>query len=461
MIQDTGAVVILGLARQGIPLARFFAERGMPVTVSDSRPAAALKEAQAELGDFPITYVLGEHPISLLDGCDLLCLSGGVSPDLPLVQEAVRRGIPLSNDAQEFVARCQAPVVGITGSAGKTTTTTLVGLMLARSGLRTWVGGNIGNPLITDLESIRPDDRVVMELSSFQLELMTVSPTIASVLNITPNHLDRHKTMEAYIAAKRNIVSHQKPGAIAVLGHDEPNARALRAETRADVRFFSMETEVEQGAFLRDGHLVLRREEGDVSVVAQSEVRLRGAHNTANVLAAIALANAAGATVSGMREAIQSFTGVAHRLEEIRVLHDVLWINDSIATAPERVMAAFDAFDAPLVLLAGGRDKDLPWGPFAQRVVGRVRALILFGEAAPMIESRVMQALTEAKGQGTVIRLEVIQQAGSLAAAVAAAAGIARAGEVILLSPGGTSYDAFRDFEERGDRYRDLVRQLS
>ncbi len=394
-------VVVLGLARQGTALIRFFVEQGAKVVASDTRTADQLAQPLAELADLEVTYVLGGHPLSLLDGCDLLCLSGGVPPDLPLVQEALRRGIPLSNDAQEFMARCVAPVIGITGSAGKTTTTALVGRMLEASGLRTFVGGNIGNPLINELLDIRPTDRVVMELSSFQLELMHTSPHVAGVLNITPNHLDRHKTMAAYIAAKRHIVANQGPDDIAVLGLDDANARALSSATPAHVRYFSgCEDPGVEGAFLREGHLVLRTASGEVPVVSRDTIRLRGYHNVMNVLAAIVLADAGGATLDGMRDAIAGFDGVPHRLEEVRSLNGVLWINDSIATAPERVIAALGAFDEPLVLLAGGRDKDLPWERFAAQAVERVRALILFGEAAPLIRDRVTEALERSANAG-------------------------------------------------------------
>ena len=455
------AVVILGLARQGLALARFYAEQGIRVTVSDSRSATALQAAVAELADLDIGLVLGGHPLSLLDGCDLLCLSGGVSTELPLVQEARRRGIRLSNDAQEFLVRCPAPVVGITGSAGKTTTTSLVGALLAASGVRTWVGGNIGNPLINDLPAMRPDDRVVMELSSFQLELLEASPQIAGVLNITPNHLDRHKTMDAYAAAKRNIVAHQGGDDVAVLGYDEANARGLSDATQARVRYFSGQAAVEDGAFLRGDTLVLAGPStGMIDVVARDAIRLRGYHNVLNVLAAIALADAAGATLEGMRGAIAAFEGVAHRLEEVRRVKGALWINDSIATAPERVLAALDAFDEPLVLLAGGRDKDLPWERFAERVVKRVRVLVLFGEAAPLIYGKVTEVRKYEALAGGRVELEAVEMAGTLERAVSFAAERARSGEVVLLSPGGTSFDAFTDFAERGTHFRELVLAL-
>ncbi len=454
-------VVVLGLARQGRAMARFFAEQGAEVIISDLRQAAQLQEVMASLADLPIRYVLGGHPLSLLEGCDLLALSGGVPLTIPIVREAVRRGIPLTSDAQEFLARSPAPVVGITGSAGKTTTTALTGEMLKAAGFRTWVGGNIGNPLLGDLAAIAEAGetaRVVMELSSFQLELVRVSPPIAAVLNITPNHLDRHGTMANYIAAKRNIVAHQRAGDVAVLGYDEPNARGLAEATPARVRFFSGREAVAAGTFLRDDRLILRHEGGEeVEVVRRDEIRLRGFHNVLNVLAAIALADAAGAPVEAMRTAIAAFTGVRHRLEEVRRWRGILWIDDSIATAPERTLAALASFEEPLVLLAGGRDKKLPWEDFARRAVRRVRLVITFGEAAAMIEGHLRRALAEA-GEAAV--LERIIPAGTLERAVEIAAQEARAGEVVLLSPGGTSFDAFRDFAERGDRFRELVEAL-
>lgn len=460
MVMQGGAlsgkrVLILGLGRQGTALARFLAQAGAEVVVSDLQDEEALADRLDELADLPIRYVLGEHPISLLAEADLLCLSGGVPLDIPIVREAQKRGIPLSNDAQLFLERCPAPVIGITGSAGKTTTTALVGEMCRAAGLDAWVGGNIGNPLIANLDQIGSGDRIVMELSSFQLELMTTSPHIAAVLNITPNHLDRHKTMEAYIAAKRRIVESQKRDDFAVLGYDDANARSLALETPAQLLFFSGGAEVEEGAFKTDGELTLRMGGLDREICKASEVRLLGHHNLLNVLAACTLAGLAGVAVDAMREVATTFAGVEHRLELVREWNGVRWYDDSIATAPERSLAAMRSFDQPLVLLAGGRDKDLPWDEFADEVVQRVRQLVTFGEAGPMI------ARTVGNHRGEGATLEQITQVETLGEAVTAAARLARPGDVALLSPGGTSFDAFRDFAERGDRFKALVQQLS
>jgi UDP-N-acetylmuramoylalanine--D-glutamate ligase len=454
------SVVILGLARQGVALARFYSMAGTRVTVSDARPRKALSDAIAALDIFDIHYVLGEHPLSLLDGCDLLCLSGGVPLDIPIVKEARQRGIPLSNDAQEFMLRCPAPIVGITGSAGKTTTTTLVGEMLRKAGYTTWVGGNIGNPLINNLPEIDKNHRVVMELSSFQLELMTVSPQIAGVLNITPNHLDRHKTMEAYTAAKRNIVAHQSADDFAVLGQDNDAALALRCDTPAQIYTFSGVTSVTQGAFLESETLKFRENDVETTVCQTSDIPLRGKHNILNTLAAISLAYLAGAPLTGMANVTRAFEGVEHRLEEVRRIRDVLWINDSIATAPERVLAALSSFSEPLILLAGGRDKDLPWGEFSHQVLKRVRVVILFGEAALLIQDNIRQALAKAKKTGAEVMLNQIYMVEDLQAAVTEADKQAKPGDVVLLSPGGTSFDAYRDFAERGKHFKQLVQSL-
>ncbi len=458
-------VVILGLGRQGGALARFLAERGARVTVSDIQEEAALAGQRDELTDLPIRYELGHHPMRLLDDADLLCLSGGVPLGTPIVVEAQARGIPLSNDAQIFLERCPAPVIGITGSAGKTTTSVLVGEMCRAAGLRTWVGGNIGNPLISDLEAIQPDDRVVMELSSFQLALMTASPDVAAVLNIAPNHLDRHGTMANYIAAKRNILANQTHDDVALLGYDDAHARALAVETPARLYFFSGGAEVEAGAFKTNGELTLRmngdardaRERGDREICRASHLQLLGHHNLLNVLAASALAGLAGVPLETITEVATTFKGVEHRLEWVRDLMGARWYDDSIATAPDRSLAAIRSFEDPIVLLAGGRDKNLPWEELAAEILGRVRWLVTFGEAGSMIAERVTEVTARADEESL---LEGIQSVDTLEQAVAEAAQVARPGDVVLLSPGGTSFDAFRDFAERGQRFKELVWDL-
>ena len=458
-------VTIVGLAREGTALARFLARQEAHVTVTDRQSAEALAENVTTLAGWPIRrFVLGGHPLDLLD-TDVVFVSPGVPLEIPFLVEARRRGVPLSSETRLFVELCPAPIVGITGSSGKTTTTTLVGEMLRASGQKAWVGGNIGCPLIEHLPEMTPTDRVVMELSSFQLEFFApwageegqgLSPAIAAVLNISPNHLDRHPSMAAYVAAKKQILLHQRAGDVAVLGLDNAEVRALADECRGQVLFFSQREAVEQGAFLRGGVIVLRLGGEEQPVCPASEIRLLGRHNVDNVLAACALAGIAGADVEAMATVAATFSGVEHRLELVRELNGVRWYNDSIATSPERMVAALRSFDAPIVLLAGGRDKHLPWGEAAELILRKVRHLVLFGEAVPIIERAVAaeRARDEAQSGPEITRV------GTLEEAVAVAERVAHAGDVVLLAPGCTSFDAFKDFAARGERFRELVRKL-
>ncbi len=455
-------VLILGAARQGIALARYLAIHDAVVVLSDQRQALELVNAQEELNSYPITWSLGGHSLDLLAGIDLVCPSGGVPLTTPLVLEAIRLGIPLSNDSQIFMQTVPCRVVGITGSAGKTTTTTLTGRMALKHlynhpSARVYIGGNVGNPLISDVDLMNPEDLAICEFSSFQLELMSLSPQIAAILNITPNHLDRHKTMENYVRAKENIINFQQNGNLSILNRDDPISWSMRDRIHGQlVSFGRNQPEVDfVGTYLRNDEIVFRSGSYDHFVIHWSEIQLRGAHNLMNCLAACALAGAAGISPEAMRMGIIGFTGVDHRLQLVRRSAGIDWYNDSIATAPERSIAAINSFDEPLVLLAGGRDKDLPWDQFVELVNQRVDHLILFGEAAEKIAD-----LFENIPFQNHKRLESITECKNLHQAVLAASRIANSGDVVLLAPGGTSFDEFNDFEERGERYKKWVNEL-
>lgn len=446
-------VGVIGFARQGRALARWLPTIGAQVAMADGKSAEALK---LNRDDYPgVTFYLGGDVTGFLDGLDLLCLSGGVPLDLPLVQAASAMGIPLSNDAQLFLERCPAPVIGITGSAGKTTTTTLIGLMVKAGGWTTWVGGNIGDVLLDVLPQIQPDHRVVMELSSFQLEIMTRSPQIAAITNVTPNHLDRHGTMAVYTRAKAQILLNQRVGDVAVLGRDDPGAAGLADAVGGDLAWFSTNSMVADGAFLAGQRIVITgvsSPDGDAHVVCErSDIQLRGDHNVQNVLAACAIAGAAGVSPEAMLATIREFRGVPHRQENIRVVDGVTWVNDSIATAPERVLAALRSYDEPLVLLAGGRDKKLEWEPMLQLALQKSRHIIAFGEAGEIVDNVVRKLGAD---ETILIRVTTLEEA------VNAARRAAQPGDIVLLSPGGTSYDAYTDFAERGEHFRQLVQGL-
>ena len=441
-------LLILGLARQGKALARFATEAGAAVTITDLRPPEKLRDILDELSGLDIRYVLGEHPMELVDETDILAISGGVPLEAPLVQAALAKGIPVTNDSLEFTKRTPTAVIGITGSAGKTTTTALTGVMSQVAGRRTWVGGNIGRPLIADLGKMEPEDVVVQELSSFQLEIWDRSPHIATVLNITPNHLDRHKTMKAYTNAKANILRYQTAADVSILCADDPGSLALSAIVRGKLRLFSLNNTVTEGAMVKDGRILIRNG-AEKEICRVDEVQLRGRHNLLNVLAATTLADSAGIPTDAIAHAIRTFTGVEHRLELVRLRRGVQWINDSIATAPERSMAALKAFSEPVILLAGGRDKAMEWDAWAEMVTQRVKSVILFGDLAPMLAEQL------AEQQHPDFR-----QVNTVTEAVEVAAETAVSGDIVLLSPGGTSYDAFQDFEERGRLFRQLVNEL-
>jgi UDP-N-acetylmuramoylalanine--D-glutamate ligase len=322
-------------------------------------------------------------------------------------------------------------------------------------GHRAWVGGNIGNPLIEQVDQIDEDDLVVLELSSFQLELMTRSPQIGAILNITPNHLDRHGNMQAYIAAKSRIIRYQHPGDVAILNRDDPGSWGLAEHLKSDLISFGFKKPdyMQNGTYIFKDAIWLQLGRENLKMLPLEWIQLPGRHNIANVLAACAIATAASLALPAIQTAIEEFAGIPHRLEFIRNINGSDWYNDSIATAPERTMAAIEAFEGPLVLLLGGRDKNLPWDDLARLIHQRVHAVLLFGEASGLIE----KALGPVKKGET---LQIISRCNTLDEAIREAAKLTQPGDTILLSPGCTSFDAFKDFEERGEYFRKLVNTL-
>lgn len=458
-------VVVFGFGRQGKALARWLPTVGAEVAVTDSRSA---KELGLRRRDYPgVRFHLGRHPYEILNGARCICVSGGVPLDLPILQLARNRSIPLSNDAQLFLERCPAPIIGITGSAGKTTTTALVAKIVERAGYKVWLGGNIGNPLIEELSKIRADDIVVMELSSFQLELMTKSPQVAAVLNLTPNHLDRHGTFERYAAAKANILRHQRANDVAVLGWDDTGGKSLEPLVKGELLAFSLYEMAPDGAFMLGSRLIVAGsasfDAGPHVVCEREDIPLRGDHNVLNVLAACAIAGSMGLAIDRpgvapevMQRAICDFQPVEHRLESVRVVGGVTWVNDSIATAPERLLAALASYDEPLVLLIGGEDKDLPWEAAILAALQKARHIVIFGkDGEKQVATKVMNLLDKMR-----VGVARISRALTLADAVQRAAEVAEAGDIVLLSPGGTSYDTYSDFAKRGEHFRQLVTQL-
>jgi UDP-N-acetylmuramoylalanine--D-glutamate ligase len=452
-------ITIMGLGFFGgtIGLARYLVSQGAQVTVTDRQPAADLQDSVAALDGLPVRFVLGRHERADFTDVDMVFASPAVPEDSPYLAAARSAGVPVDTEMNLFMRLCRGSVIGVTGSNGKTTTTSLIGAILRAANPRTQVGGNIGRSLLPAVAAIEPGDPVVLELSSFQLEDLAAvgrSPHIALLLNLSPNHLDRHGSMEAYLAAKMQIFAYQGPEDVAILNADDPGLQPLAGQLRGQARLFSCERAVEHGTYL-DGDRLVVTHSGTASAVCRLEdIPLLGRHNVANVLAAVAAADAWGVPAAVMRQAIRAFPGVEHRLERVCELHGVSFYNDSIATSPTGTLAALAAIQQPIWLIAGGYDKGLPLQALGEAIVQRVKGVFLIGTTA----QQIAQAIETARRPGH--NLPAITFCRDLRDAVRVASGAASPGEVVLLSPACASYDQFRNFVERGRLFKQFVREL-
>ena len=443
-------VAVVGFGIEGRDAARFLRRENVDqLQIVDRRPVAAV---EAELSEQGIAAgVSGQDDLCLVDRIDAIVASQGIPRDLPLLCAAARRGVPVYGPIGIFLDRCPAPVVGISGSAGKTTTTTLVGEILRAAGREPLVGGNIGEGLLSRLPELERDSTVVAEISHTQLLRARRSPHCAALLNVTPNHLDQFSWRE-YMRLKRRLVCRQESSDTAVLPWDEPNAAGTASDTPARKVWFGIDGLPPAGdaAWFDGGNLRVRVDGRTRDILPADELLIPGEHNIRNALAAIALSTRLGVSGAVIAETLRRFRGVAHRLETIAELDGVRYINDSIATAPERTLAGVRAVRGPLVLLLGGRDKKLPLNNLIAALVaepaGRVRAIVCFGELAPAWSAQLRRAGLDCTGP-----------LDSLGEAVEAARAIARAGDAVLLSPGGTSFDAYPNFQARGGHFRALV----
>jgi len=447
-------VAVVGLGIEGIDLVRYLSAQGAHVTVSDARPVEALHDQLAAIAEVSnVTLALGGNREADLAAVEALYLSQGVPNDLPAVRAARDRGAEVSSMTRLFMERCPAPIAGITGSSGKTTTTALVGAMLGAAGLDHVVGGNIGVGMLGLLDRIEPETKVVLELSHTQLESCDRSPELACVTNVTPNHLDRY-SWPAYVGLKRRIFEFQRPEDLVIVNVDDRVCAGFAEEAPGRVAYTSLVRRLPGDGVTLDGAMVVRRTGGDKRpVLAREEIQLRGEHNVANVISAVAVASALGVPDAAAAEAVRGFKGVPHRLEPVATSAGVQWINDSIATTPERTLAGLRSFSEPVVLLLGGRDKHLPRRELAIEAVRRCRAVITFGEATELFTA----ALREVRDG----ERPALAQANDVEGAVAAAAQLAHAGDVVLFSPAATSFDAYRNFEARGRAFRNAVLSLT
>ncbi|HUI40896.1 MAG TPA: UDP-N-acetylmuramoyl-L-alanine--D-glutamate ligase [Terriglobia bacterium] len=445
-------VLVVGLARSGRAAADFFRRRGAVVTASDSRPPWSFADQIPELLAHQIGLEFGQHSAETFLRQDLIVASPGVPRDLPALTAARARGVPVVAEVEAAGWYLKGSLVGVTGSNGKTTTTSLIGRMLEASEISTWIGGNIGKPLISMVDQVTEESAVVAELSSFQLEgTECLHPQVAVLLNITPNHLDRHPSFEAYREAKARILRNQTDADYAVLNADDAAVAALAEEPgRVPARkiFFSRSRELPEGVLLSQGHVVYRVGHLERDLFSPRDVRLRGDFNLENVLAASAAACLVGADFDAVARAVREFRGVEHRLEYAGDVLGVEFYNDSKATSVDATMKALGAFERGVHLILGGKDKGAPYAPLIPLLRERVREVLLIGAAAGRIER-------ELAGAADVV------QAGDLETATRRAFERARPGDVVLLSPACSSYDQFTDFEERGRAFKELVEALA
>jgi UDP-N-acetylmuramoylalanine--D-glutamate ligase len=448
-------VTVVGLGIEGVDFVRYLARHGGCVTVSDSKPAGKLADRIAEIDGFDVDFSLGVNDERAITAADAVFVSQSVPLDLPALSQARAEGVPLHSMVQLFLDLAPGPVIGITGSSGKTTTTALVENILRADGRDVFMGGNIGVGLLDHLDCIRPYTWSVLEVSHTQLQLVDRSPHIAAVLNITPNHLDRFD-WETYKALKANLVRHQTGDDIAILNADDPESRALEPLVKGRLLWFTM-TDRPRGTadsvFVRDGWAIARIDGHERALFALDWVPLRGRHNRENAVAAAAVALAAGASQEAIAYAIESFRGVPHRLEYVGEVDGVPYYNDSIATTPERTVAGLRSFDEPIVLLLGGRDKQLPLNELCAEALQRCRGVLLFGESADKLEQAFAGHANDR--DVPIVRVADVEQA------VGAARKMAVHGDVVLLSPACTSYDAYDNFEQRGQHFRSLVANMA
>ncbi len=440
-------VLVYSMGMEGRDLAQWALDRGATVVMSDTRSDALLSAAGATAPVGVERTVTGEE---LLDpaGFDLLAVSQSVLRHDVSLRRARELGVPITSQMRLFLQLVKAPVIGITGSSGKSTTTALLAEMARAASAETVVGGNIGEALLTRVDGISESTTVILEISHTQLQYTDRCPHIAAVTNVTPNHLDQFNWDE-YVGLKRNILSLQSRDDIAVMNADDQHSRALMASVKGKLWRASLMGEVDgPGAWLDKDTIVVRAGRHEVDVMSAASVQLRGRHNLANVVMACALAGAAGWPVEAMRDAATRFRGVPHRLEVVGFANGVTWVNDSIATSPERTIAGLRSFEEPVVLLLGGREKNLPLDALQEVARERCRAVICFGEAGPLFHD----ALQGFAGHARLVPV--------LDDAVSAAVRLARTGDIVLLAPAGTSFDAYASFEARGAHFRKLVRAL-
>ena len=441
------AVVGLGVSNR--PLIDFLLGLGAVVSGFDKKEENEFPDVAADLKGKGVTLMLGDNYLDNLNGYDVVFKTPGMRIDCDALKKAAADGSYITSEMEEFVRYCPAKIFGVTGSDGKTTTTSLIYSMLMEDGYRTWVGGNIGTPLFTKIEEMKSSDKVVLELSSFQLMTMNVSPEVAVITNLSPNHLDMHKGMEEYIWAKENIFKYQNAGDLLVLNKDNEITNSMASKAVGRVLMFSTKEKPDKGAWYENGSLYLNSEK----VCDKKDIILKGMHNVENFLAAFC-ALSEDVKIGSMKKVAETFSGVEHRCEFVRELDGVKYYNDSIASSPSRTVAGLTAFEKPVILIAGGYDKNLPFEPLAEQGMDYIKTLILVGATKDKIKAAFEK---EFEKRGTAIP---VIMADTFEEAVKKARETAREGDIITLSPACASFDMFVNFEKRGNAFKEIVNKL-
>lgn len=443
-------VAVVGIGVSNIPLINYLVDLGAKVTALDKKTIDKLDKSVVE--DFNsknVQLILGESYLDDLTGFDVVFKTPSMRIDNPAFVKAKESGAIITSEMEEFVKYCPATTLGITGSDGKTTTTSLVYEILKTDGYKTWVGGNIGTPLFSKIEEIKENDMVVLELSSFQLMTMDVSTNVAAITNLSPNHLDMHKDMDEYVDSKKNIYKFQSANELLVINMENDITNSLDKEAKGRVMKFSSKNVVKDGSYLQDGVLYLR----DKAVCKREEVKLHGIHNVENLLTAFAIVSDY-ASIESMKKVATTFSGVEHRCEFVREVNGVRYYNDSIASSPTRTVAGLKAFEKPVILIAGGYDKNIPFEKLAFEGYDKIKTIVILGATKIKIKEQ-FDRLKEEKG----IEVPMIL-VDSLEEAVLKAKEVATSGDIITLSPACASFDMFPNFEARGNKFKEIVSEL-
>ncbi len=442
-------VAVVGIGVSNIPLINFLVKLGADVTAFDMKSEEALGDIAIEFKEKGVKLELGENYLDSLTGFEVVFKTPSMRIDCEALKRAKDEGAYITSEMEEFVRYCRGKIYATTGSDGKTTTTTIISKLLEAQGYKTWVGGNIGNPLFSNIEEIKDDHMVVLELSSFQLMTMNLGVDVAVVTNLAPNHLDMHKDMKEYIDSKKNIFLYQNCNDILILNRENDITYKFKDEAKAKVREFSSKRVVSNGAYLKDNNLYL---DGEV-VCKKADILIKGMHNVENYLAAFA-ATKDDVKIETMKKVAESFTGVEHRCELVKEIDGVRYYNDSIASSPTRTLAGLFAFEKKVILIAGGYDKHIPFEPLAEQGYQFIKELILLGDTKYLIKDVFEKVINE---KNINIPITIVN---SLEEAVKKAKEIAQEGDIVTLSPACASFDMFANFEVRGNKFKEIVKGL-